>query len=353
MNDRLQHILAVHLDPRTGSPYWLERERELGFSLRDEIRCVADLARLGPFDLNALRERPVTDFMPSHVAEHAGLVFAETGGASGIPATTAYTADDFDAAFVRPFIDSVDPATTFTGGYWLWLGPGGPHVIGKAARCIAERTTGADAFSIDFDPRWYRRLQAGSIARSRYLEHVLEQAERIVRQQDIRYLFCTPVVLHALLPRLASTALAAIRFVYLGGMPVAAAALSELARALPAAVFFSGYGNTLFGVTHELGPGRPDGDIRRYYPRSGRLHIRVVAPPSPDLSPAERLFRDVAPGARGQVVMSRLDESCLLANVMERDDAERLPPAVAGLADGIGDPQPPANHTLKIDHGIY
>jgi thienamycin biosynthesis protein ThnN len=353
MNTQLAKVLAIHLDPQGGSPYWLERERELGFSLREEIRSPDDLPRLGAFDIGALRSRPYTDFVPLSRLHDGQFVFGETGGATGIPATTAYTAIEFDAAFVQPFLDCVDCEATFTTGHWLWLGPGGPHVIGKAAQRIARLTTGADSFSIDFDPRWFRRLAPGSMARSRYLDHLLEQAGRVIAQQDIRYLFCTPVVLLALLDRMSETTRGAIRFVYLGGMPVGTDALERLAAALPLAEFLSGYGNTLFGVTHELRPGRPNGDLRRYYPAATRLQIRVVAPPSKHTSDTERLGRNVDYGATGQVVMTRLDESCFLPNVMERDCAIRLPPPGTGRGDGLGDPRPPTRDELTIDNGIY
>jgi len=353
MSFTLQAVLAAHLDPDGGTPYWLQRERELGFSLREEIRDVADLARLGPFDVDALRTRPVTDFIPRRLLEGTELVFGETGGATGIPATTAYSTADFAAAFVQPFMDCVDCAETFGAGYWLWLGPGGPHIIGKAAQAIARLTTDADAFSVDFDPRWYRRLGAGSMARARYIEHLLEQAGQVIQQQDIRYLFCTPLILLALLQRMSAVARAAIRFVYLGGMTIEPEALQKFGAALPGADFLSGYGNTLFGVTHELAPGRANGGVRRYFPATERLSIRIVPSACADADNAVRLQREVPYGETGQVVMSRLDESGFLPNVMERDRAVRLRPAARNGADGLGDPRPPPQHQLQIDNGIY
>ncbi|MEQ8496362.1 MAG: hypothetical protein RLW42_19275 [Gammaproteobacteria bacterium] len=343
MSEHLGRILARHCDPVTGSPFWLERQRELGFKLASRITSIDDLEILGSFDIDTLRRRPFSDFVPRGVLE-APLIFAETGGTTGEPATTAYSLADFHAAFVAPFLERVDGSSVFRGDYWLWLGPSGPHMIGKTAQRLAAITTGADAFAVDFDPRWFRRLAAGSLARTRYLEHLLDQAERIVARQDIRYLFTTPIVLDALTERLDERARAAIRFVYLGGMAIEDTVLLRCAARLPAARFLSGYGNTLFGVCHEARPVRPQAGPRAYYPQAERLVVRVSESDT---------TRPCSYGARGQLVMYRLDESALLPVVRERDEATRLPPQRDTTADGFGDPRPPAAAKLHIDHGIY
>ncbi len=345
MSERLGRILARHLDPRTGSRYWLERERELGFSLRTRIASIGDLDQLGAFDVDALRNRPIGDFMPRDLDARQGLVLAETGGTTGTPASTAYSADDFHAAFIAPFLERVDGSAIFGGGHWLWLGPSGPHVIGKAARRIADITTGADAFSIDFDPRWFRRLAPESLARARYLEHVLEQARRILAHQDVRYLFTTPVVLDKLSETMSERSREAVRLVYLGGMAIDDGVLLRIAARLPSALFLGGYGNTLFGVCHETRAARPRTGPRRYYPQGERLVVRVARDGGSS--------RPCAYGARGQLVMYRLDESCFLPVVRERDEATRLEPLAQGLADGFADPRPPALSSVHIDHGIY
>jgi len=350
MTDHLREVLAAHFDPVAGSPFWLRRQQALGLDVRARVRELDDLALLGPLDLADLNRHPVTDFVPRSVAAAGGLILAETGGTTGTPRTTAYSPVDFDAAFVAPFLSCVRGHGVFDGGHWLWLGPGGPHIIGKAAQRIAALTTGSDAFSVDFDPRWFRRLAMGSLARPRYLEHVLEQALAILSVQDIRYVFCTPVVLAALAPRLEASRRATIRFIYLGGMPVNAAAREALGEALPAARFLAGYGNTLFGVTHERAPSRPSAATPcDYLPDSPRLIVRVLPPGGG--TDAERLARRAAPGERGQVMMHRLDRSGFLPCVLERDSAERV--ALACGQDGLRDPQPLIASGLNIDTGIY
>ena len=352
MSVLLERILEIHLHPETGTPYWLERERELGFSLRKRIQCIDDLCELGPFDLQVLHERPLADFIPKGLLHQRRLITGETGGATGAPKTTAFFEEEFQAAFVEPFLVTTGWETPVADGHWLWLGPSGPHIIGKVARQIALVTTGCDGFSVDFDPRWYRVLTEGSLARQRYLDHLVMQAVHILRQQDIRFLFSTPVMLTALVPIMDDASKRAIEFVYLGGMPVGPATLNELGDAFPNARFLTGYGNTLFGVSHEVRPHRPDAELPVYFSPAQRLVLRLVSM-NRNTSDSERLRNVVNEGERGQVVMHRLDESCFLANVMERDCGIRVAASGSEGVDGVKDPQPVPDARFRVENGIY
>ncbi len=58
------------------------------------------------------------------------------------------------------------------------------------------------------------------------------------------------------------------------------------------------------------------------------------------------------------MLFHRLDESCLLVGVVERDEAERLAPsaearALGGIADGLRNPQPPAPLAGRLQLGLY
>jgi len=349
MSVLLEKILRLHLHPVSGTPYWLEKERELGFSICKRIQSIDDLNELGPFDLQALYERPFEDFIPKGMLNRNRFITGETGGATGAPKTTAYVEDEFQAAFIEPFLSTSGWHNPVNQGHWLWLGPSGPHIIGKVARQIALETTGCDGFSVDFDPRWYRTLAQGSIARKRYLQHLVAQAAQITAQQKIHYLFSTPVMLEEMGKAMHEKHRQRIEFIYLGGMSVANTILSELGDVFPAAQFLSGYGNTLFGVSHELKPHRPDNELPAYFPPGERLVIRLIIMDE-SKSDSERLPRTVACGERGQVVMHRLDKSCFLANVLERDCGIRV---VNNGLQGVMDPQPIQNKQFTVENGIY
>jgi hypothetical protein len=342
VEERLARVLDVHFDPRWGSAFWLERAGALGFDPRREIRSVGDLARLGPAPLEALSVRPLEDFVPRHLHDtlHA-LVTAETGGTTGPPRRTAFLREEFEEAFVTPFLRAADLVGFPRGAHWLFLGPSGPHPIGKAARACALAMGSVDPFAVDFDPRWARRLPQGSLARRRYLEHVLEQAEAVLASQRIGVLFATPPVLTALGERMEPGRRAEIVGVHLGGMAAAPGFAKELAGRFPNATVLGGYGNSLAGMCPEvtLAPGSPP----EYFPCGARLVLEVVRDPE---SP------------RGRVRFHRLDESGFLPNVLERDEAELVaPPARTRQAGftlpGLRDPRPPEAAAEARNPGLY
>ena len=80
----------------------------------------------------------------------------------------------------------------------------------------------ADAFTVDFDPRWAKKLPAGSFAAQRYLAHIEEQALAVLEVQNIEVLFVTPAVLSSLTERISEAKRMAIRGIHLGGMAASA-----------------------------------------------------------------------------------------------------------------------------------
>jgi hypothetical protein len=350
---RLRELLALHFHPRHGSRYWLRRQEELGWEVCDRICCEEDLWLLGPMPAEDLRRYPLRDFIPQ--AFHGRLdrfIVGETAGTSGAPQATAYRDDEFQAAFVDPFL-RVAEATGFPRGLpWLWVGPSGPHIIGKAVRELARQTGCLDPFSVDFDPRWAKRLADGSLALQRYLEHVTEQAVDVLDREDIGVLFSTPPALAALCRRLSDRQREAIRGVHYGGMSMTPATVNEFRAAFPNAVHLAGYGNTLFGVVMEV-EDRPRTALD-YFPLGDRLRFHVVGPAAAkDDWPPPLL----AQGDTGRVLFHRLDESTLLVGVVERDEAEAVAPsssaAALGAAGGLRNPRPPAALGPALQLGLY
>ncbi len=353
---RLRELLGLHFHPELGSSYWLDRQDRLGWDIRDRVRTLEDLWLLGPTPPGDLRRYPVSAFIPRGLhAQRFRFIVGETAGTSGGPCGTAYRDDEFQAAFIDPFL-RVAAATGFPRGEpWLWVGPSGPHIIGKVVRKLARQTGSMDPFSVDFDPRWARRLAEGSVARQRYLDHVTDQALDVFRREEVGVLFITPPALSALAARLTDREREAIHGVHYGGMSLAPEAVNRFRAQFPNAVHLAGYGNTLFGVVMEVA------DVTRtaldYFPLSDRLSFHVVEW-SESATRTPWPPRPCRRGETGRVVFHRLDESCLLAGVPERDQAERISPSAAaralgGAAEGLRNPQPPAHLAGRLQTGIY
>jgi hypothetical protein len=333
LNRWLASILRIHFDPEGGSLYWFEKARQLGIAPLEDIRTVKDLRLFGPMDEEALKQRPIEDFVPRRYwPEKSKWVTGETGGTTGHPVTTVYLEDEFYKSFVYPF-EVVARYRNFPRGQnWLWVGPSGPHIIGKAAIACARALDSPDPFSVDFDPRWAKKLAPNSMGFKRYFDHVLDQTLRILTTQEIRVLFSTPKVLIELKKVMSKERREAILGVHFGGMELGKDLFQAIAEAFPGAVFISGYGNTLFGMCPEFN-GDPLLPLD-YYPIGPRLIFQTV-PTNPEMSPGEKLQHPCVPGESGQIVFSRLDRSFLILNHFERDQGELLDPRE--LQDGLED----------------
>ncbi len=355
LNERLARIIAIHFDPQGGTPYWLERQRALAIDAQHQVRGAADLAVFGPMDQEALARRPVEDFIPrSLLHRRPEFMLGETAGTLGRPKYAVHRRDEFHRAFVEPFLAAAARVGFPRGLNWLFIGPSGPHIIGKAANACANAMAAPDCFTIDLDPRWAKKLPSDSFGLRRYVAHLEEQALTILDSQHIGVIFSTPVVLESLIQHMDEAHRQVIRGIHLGGLSVSAAQHDLFRRAFPNAVILSGYGNTLFGMMPELAYAADEGFS--YYPHGQRLIVRVV--PLDGENDRDRLHHDVPYGERGQVVISRLDETQLILNMMERDSAVRLPSPTAAandgfVSDGVQAPQPIANQSLKPAVGLY
>jgi len=353
VNERLQDVIALHFDPRAGTPYWLDVARRLGFDPRREIRSIADLPRLGTTEPAMYGSRPLTEYIPRAIlAEHSDLVIAQTGGTSGTPVWTAYLPNEYEAAFVRPFVAAAEYVGFPQGGVWLYVGPSGPHIIGRAAESLAVAMGAARPFTVDFDSRWAKKLPVGSFAAARYLGHVVDQALAVVESQPITHLFSTPPVLAALTARMSAGQRGRIAGVHYGGMELDPSLLCQLqSGGFPNAVHLAGYGNTLFGCCLELDVSM--GREPSYFPHGDRLLFGFKH----DVERLPVISYGSEGSLEGRVVFSRLDRAQFIANCVERDHGARCrPPAGAPSSfrlNGIRSPRSADTAAEPLRGGIY
>jgi acyl-coenzyme A synthetase/AMP-(fatty) acid ligase len=355
VNARLQLIIDIHFDSDGGSPYWIEKAKVLGLNARKDILNLADLVLLGPMDEAALAERQIEDFIPRSILHRKeDFIFAETAGTTGKPKFAVHLAEEFHEAFIVPFIKAAHRIHFPQRVNWLFIGPTGPHIIGKAARASARALGSPDVFTVDFDPRWAKKLMQGSFAYNRYLEHIESQAMRVIEIQDISVLFSTPAVLEGLADKITAQKRLKIRGIHLGGMSASSEFMNKLKYSFPNAVVLSGYGNTLFGMMPQLDYNESTGFD--YYPHGNRLAVQIVEyNPETDI---RNIDRPVDYGQRGKVLIHRLDQVQFIPNMIERDTAVRIMSAEDTTGDGfcldgIRDPQPIVNENLKPVIGLY
>ncbi len=312
----IQTILAIHFDPEKGTPYWLEQEQKRSLDARKQIRTCADFHLLGPMRLDQLRSRPITDFIPAALLpELPKMILSETGGTTGTPCRRVFTPKEFNHAFIRPWLYAVAKRNFPVKGRWLFVGPGGPHIIGQAARHMARAVESLEPFSVDCDVRWFRRQHQPSLGFTLYLEHVLDQAMNIIASQNIDVLFTTPILLSALAEQMNSRQRLQIRGIHTGGMVQTKEMTASLHHHFPNAVILPGYGNSLFGVTFEQEEPAPDQNSV-FTMDDPALWLQLVPTASDDDIDLQTVQQA---GETGRVVLHRLDPSFLLINLMERD----------------------------------
>lgn len=327
----IRTVLALHFDPNQGSPYWLERQHQLGFDVCREIRSCEDFHRLGPMDVTALRTRPITDFIPRSLhRDLPSYLLSETGGTTGDPCRRVFSPQEFDNAFIGPWLKAVHEHGFPRQGRWLFVGPGGPHIIDRSARFMARSLGSLEPFTVDCDVRWIKRQAKGSMGFTLYMEHVLAQAMNIIGHQQIDTLFTTPPLLVALAALMRPEDRQRIQGIHTGGMHLDALTAGELRAQFPRAVILPGYGNSLFGVTfpvvwdeqHTPPPELADEDT--FSVGDPTLWLQLASIPANEQAPQD-LRTCVEPGQRGRVIVHRLDPSFLLINLAERDTAIAVP----------------------------
>ncbi len=352
---RLKSILRIHFDPNGGTPYWLEKAKELGISPTEDIHALEDLILFGPMDETAMKNRPIEDFVPrSYWAKKSKWVIAETGGTMGHPIMTVYDEEEFRQAFIDPFVTVARYRNFPKKMNWLWIGPNGPHIIGTAAIACARALNSPNPFTVDFDPRWDKKLSPASIGFRRYFNHILEQSLRIIETQKVGIIFSTPKVLFELKKRMSAKDREAILGIHFGGTELNRELFQSIAEDFPNAIFISGYGNTLFGMCPEF-KGDPHSPLD-YFPLGPRL-IFFAVPLDPDMTQEEKLKNPCAPGECGQIVFSRLDQSFLILNFFERDQGELISPPDSFREWGMGirNPHPlsPRRGGINVNEALY
>ena len=80
----VREVVAWHFDPATGSPFWLDYAKKLGWDPRERITGFDDLRLFDLFEDEWLRGGPVQRWVPRGLAGKPVFVF-ETGGTTGIP----------------------------------------------------------------------------------------------------------------------------------------------------------------------------------------------------------------------------------------------------------------------------
>ena len=316
----IEEILAIHFDEKFGSRFWLDVKKTLSFDPCQEIKSRDGFHLLGPMNVEALRRRPLLDFIPKCLHnELPGMILSETGGTTGTPCRRVFLADEFTQAFLDPWSRAAQKRGFPMQAAWLFIGPSGPHIIGQAARAMSRKVGSLECFSVDCDVRWFKKQAPDSLGATLYLDHVMDQALNIIDTQNIEVLFTTPPLLRILRKRISEEQRRIIRGIHLGGTRLDSEEYQRInEQDFPQAVLLPGYGNSLSGVAFEDSEAAP-GSPPVYHIDDPALWMQII--PDSIGNTASALERTQPPGVQGRIVLHRLDKSFMIVNLLERDMA--------------------------------
>jgi phenylacetate-coenzyme A ligase PaaK-like adenylate-forming protein len=332
LDNHVREIVEWHFNPATGTPFWLERARTLGFDPRREVQCFADLHKLGLFDDEWLRGGPLRRWVPKAYQDKPLYVF-ETGGTTGIPKSRVVYQDhwiDYEL-----FSESLPDKYFPRGSNWLMLGPSGPRRLRLAVEHLAQHRGGI-SFCVDLDPRWVVKLiKKGWMEHLKaYQEHVIDQALTILSAgHDIKCAFMTPKLLDALAQRLdadgKTIAGVGITGIFCGGTEMNSQWIrGTIEEVLGPDVYIAPtYGNTLMGLAASEMPTKANRYKITYYAPQPRAAVQVVDFDDPS--------KVVDYGQSGRVKLTTLTKELFIPNFLERDEGEREPPSAKYPWDGV------------------
>jgi phenylacetate-coenzyme A ligase PaaK-like adenylate-forming protein len=349
LDAHVREMVAWHFDPETGTPFWLERAKTLGFDPRKEVHGFADLKKFGLFEDEWLRGGPVRRWVPKALQNKPIYVF-ETGGTTGIP-KTRINIEDFRTDY-ELFSGTLPDEYFPKGANWLMLGPSGPRRLRLAVEHLCQYRGGI-CFSVDLDPRWVIKLiKKGWMEHlNAYKEHVIDQAlTALDAGHDIKCLFTTPKLLEsfavALEKRGQTIRSAGITGVFSGGTEFTPQftrfAVEEL---LDGAYMTPTYGNTLMGLAASKPVGPDDGFKISYYAPQPRAVIEVVDFDNPD--------QVVDYGKDGRVLLTTLTKEFFMPRFPERDEGVREPPYEKYPWDGVSGVKPYRGVAAQTTVGVY
>lgn len=351
-DELVQAAMEWHFSPLTGSPYWVERGKSLGFDPRTDVKTLEDLRLFHDVavDWSAI---PVDLLVPQGCRERAGRFGVyESGGATGAPKRIVdQTSRARNVAWQSRMLDEqgFPRGDEGGGGGWLHIGPTGPHVMAKNIGTLSE-LRGFLCHFVDLDPRWVRRCvrEGRQEDFKRYIDHIMDQVRDVLTSQDIRAISTTPRILETVVGRPDVHALMRekLRGIVWGGTSVDAETLHLLEdEVFPGVRLAGAYGNTMMGVAPQRT--RRPGDaaactFRPYFPYTV---VELVDPADPG--------RHVDLDETGRVRITALTRDYFSPPTLERDLATRRTPLGEPGGIEVSDVRPYEPIGTTVVEGVY
>tara|TARA_R110002073_G_scaffold5624_16_gene34660 strand:- start:6350 stop:7483 length:1134 start_codon:yes stop_codon:yes gene_type:complete len=355
LNEHTLKTVHWHFSDDTGSPFWLEKKRELKFDPLKDVKSFDDLKKFPLFEDEWLRGGPIRRWVPKGHAGKPVYVF-ETGGTTGVPKSRMVIEDHWKD--YELFSNTLPEKYFPEGANWLMLGPSGPRRLRLAVEHLAQHRDGI-CFCIDLDPRWVVKLiKKGWMEHlEEYKKHCIDQAITILTAgHDVKCMFGTPKLIEslgeALEERGTSLQEVGITGIFSGGTEFTPQwtrfCVEELLGGPPeeSGVYMTPtYGNTLMGLACSKPITAADGYKISYYAPQPRAATEVVS--------FDDYNQVVGIGETGRVKLYTLTDEFFVPGFMERDEGEREAPFDLYPWDGVSGVRPFHELASATTVGVY
>lgn len=355
LNEHTLKTVHWHFSDDTGSPFWLEKKRELKFDPLKDVKSFDDLKKFPLFEDEWLRGGPIRRWVPKGHAGKPVYVF-ETGGTTGVPKSRMVIEDHWKD--YELFSNTLPEKYFPKGANWLMLGPSGPRRLRLAVEHLAQHRDGI-CFCIDLDPRWVVKLiKKGWMEHlEEYKKHCIDQAITILTAgHDVKCMFGTPKLIEslgeALEERGTSLQEVGITGIFSGGTEFTPQwtrfCVEELLGGPPeeSGVYMTPtYGNTLMGLACSKPITAADGYKISYYAPQPRAATEVVS--------FDDYNQVVGFGETGRVKLYTLTDEFFVPGFMERDEGEREAPFDLYPWDGVSGVRPFHELASATTVGVY
>ncbi|WP_442506323.1 hypothetical protein SH528x_005161 [Novipirellula sp. SH528] len=355
LNEHTLKTVHWHFSDETGSPFWLEKKRELNFDPLKDVKSFDDLKKFPLFEDEWLRGGPIRRWVPKGHAGKPVYVF-ETGGTTGVPKSRMVIEDHWKD--YELFSNTLPEKYFPKGANWLMLGPSGPRRLRLAVEHLAQHRDGI-CFCIDLDPRWVVKLiKKGWMEHlEEYKKHCMDQAITILTAgHDVKCMFGTPKLIESLGEALEARGTSfqeiGISGIFSGGTEFTPQwtrfCVEELLGGPPeeSGVYMTPtYGNTLMGLACSKPITAADGYKISYYAPQPRAATEVVS--------FDDYNQVVGMGETGRVKLYTLTDEFFVPGFMERDEGEREAPFDLYPWDGVSGVRPFHELAGATTVGVY
>jgi thienamycin biosynthesis protein ThnN len=353
----LKHILETGFHSESGALYWKNKEKDLHINAINQIKTFDDFKKYFAFKNREelvkyekdLRELPIEDFIPVSTQKNSKWIWAsETGGTTGIAKRGTW--GNLYWKKILEFSDEfLDIHNVPRGENWLFVGPTGPHTTGRLLVSIAEKR-GGKIFCIDMDPRIVRLyLKEGNDDMvNRYIRHIWEQVEPIVRFQHVGVMFCTASLLELMPQYVDIKLLDQVKAIVHAGLAMSKDTHRYLREEMFAHKPVVGiYGTSVSGISYQ----------KPYEAEDNYSIVYIPCQPYIVLECIDENGELVGYGKKGDVRCFRFTEDQIIPGFIERDKGTRIKPygkfASVYNWDWVADPHSPESLSGQKIEGVY